>query len=107
MNVVGSNYVKLEANAVMPMNEGGSSKGGYYEGNVNILWVSPGGITGEKWYIDNPNSPFYEKNVEEIESHAISKGNLDEYFKNWGLKENIDRNSFIKYIVSDNCWEFL
>ena len=100
MNEMGSNYVKLEANAVMPMNEGGSSTGGYYESGARINWVSPGGITAQ-------NSPFYQEDVTAIEEHAERYGNLNTYFEAWGNKVGIDREGFVKQTIEDSCWSLI
>lgn len=107
MNEMGSNYVKLEANAVMPMNEGGSSTGGYYESGARINWVSPGGITAQGWYIYDSNSPFYQEDVTAIEEHAERYGNLNTYFEAWGNKVGIDREGFVKQTIEDSCWSLI
>ena len=107
MNEMGSNYVKLEANAVMPMNEGGSSTDGYYQSGARINWVSPGGITAQGWYIYNPNSPFYQQDETAIEEHAEQYGNLNTYFEAWGNKDGIDREGFVKETLEASCWSLI
>ena len=106
MNEQGSNYVKIEANSVMPMAEGGSTSG-YYESGARVNWVSPGGITGHDWYTNDSNSPFYNVDSSEIEEYAERYNNLDYYFEAWGKKTGIDRSYFVRETINENCWELI
>ena len=79
----GTYYVPVEANDIMPMAEG-SSTGGYQVTGYYVNWTIDG-ITGQdwSWAIKHSNSPFYTVDEEEILA-AITNGNLNSYFSEWG-----------------------
>lgn len=101
--------IKDEYNSVMaysvPENREGSSNYGYVDGNAVVFWGTPAGITGVSWYTDEPNSPFYGYNVNDIIQDADKDKNLNKYFAEWGSKTDIDRGYFVQNTISDQCWE--
>lgn len=80
-----------------------STSGGQYYGNFIIRW-NENGVTGENWYTENPNSPFYNVTEEAIEN-AASDGNLNEYFGPWVNNSTVNQEAFITNIWG--CWELL
>ena len=86
MSEYGSNYVDVDANAVMLLtNEGGSGNGGYSVTGYYINW-STNGITGVNWTeaIAFDNSPFAGYTPEELQGIITDEGNLDRIFREWG-----------------------
>ena len=83
MNVVGSSYVPVKANTVMPMAEGGSGPdSGWEQTGIFVNWNSTTGVTGSGWdqLIHAPNSPFGGMNSSQIVDHITQHGNLYLYF---------------------------
>ena len=86
MSEYGSTYVRVEANSVMTMAEGGSNEGGYNVTGYYVNWTT-NGITNINWTdaISAVNSPFAEMQAEEIvDIISQPEGNLDNIFRPWG-----------------------
>ena len=84
--MTGSEYVPVEANAVMPMVEGGSSgDSGFAVTGFYINWTREGGIINRGWehMINASGGPFDGMTVAEIEEMIDNKGNLNELFSAW------------------------
>lgn len=89
----GTVYVPVQANEVMPMNEGGSNAGGYQVDGYYVNW-DINGITGTSWptsdnitkYPDLPpkSNPFGNYTEDDIRQMISNGGNLDMIFNNWG-----------------------
>ena len=83
MNVVGSNYIPVQANEVMPMAEGRSgADDGWQQVGSYVNWDSVNGVTGEGWQelINAPHSPFGNMDANQIVEHINDYGNLNTYF---------------------------
>lgn len=103
-------YESVAAYAVDSRAGSGSGEEGSYWQGFRIDWTtndSPGGITNSGWYINDVNSPFYEKTEEEIINYANTNGNLNIYFSQWVNKEGIDRDRFIRQTLSSSCWSIM
>ncbi|OUP66402.1 hypothetical protein B5F13_04245 [Drancourtella sp. An177] len=89
MNIYGSTYVRVEANPVMVMAEGGSNEGGYNVEGYYVNW-DINGITGKDWewaINEAPNSPFVGMTEQQIiDIISAPNGNLDNIFRAWGDK---------------------
>lgn len=99
-------YEPVAANAVMPLAEGASGTGNYYNG-IRIHWtteVEKPGITGNTWYTDNENSPFYGYVEENITDYANEHNQLNDYFYTW-VNSNKNQELFISQIYG--CWEVI
>lgn len=89
----GTVYVPVQANEVMPMNEGGSNAGGYQVSGYYVNW-DMNGITGTSWptsdnitkYPDQPpeSNPFGDYTQDDIQLMISNGGNLDTIFVKWG-----------------------
>lgn len=101
MNVVGSSYVPVKANTVMPMAEGGSGPdaGWEMEGSY-VNWDSENGVTGKDWQglIDAPNSPFMGMSEESIQNHINSFHNLNSFFKELSTYAPSARRAFYNHL---------
>ena len=101
MSQTGSYYVPVEANAVMPMAEGGSGDGyeitGYY-----VNWDSTG-ITGNAWsqnLINAPYSPFAGLTLDDINKRIAEGGNFNTEFSNWGASHGpSEEDQFIDWAI--------
>lgn len=84
MNVVGSNYIPVQANEVMPMAEGGSGPdSGWQQDGDYVNWNSETGVTGKGWngLINAEHSPFAGMTEDDIREHIDKYGNLNQYFE--------------------------
>ena len=101
MNVVGSNYIPVQANEVMPMAEGGSGQdSGWQQDGSYVNWNSETGVTGKGWdgLIRAEPSPFVSMTGDEIEEHIKQHGNLDQYFKQVADYFPSERSAFYRYL---------
>ena len=99
-------YEPVAANVVMPLAEGTSGTGNYYNG-IRIHWtteVDTPGITGKSWYTENPNSPFFDFDGQYITDYANEYNQLNNFFGEWVNSEK-DQEAFISAIYG--CWEFI
>lgn len=104
--------------SVATLAEDGAS-GGYFESGARIYYTvdgydfdtgKGGGITGNGWYRGDVNSPFYNYTTQQLNDAVRlfnTTGNMDNVFKEWGMKEGIDRSNFVKNTILGNCWELL
>lgn len=81
-------YIPVEANAVMPMDEGGSGIPGYNLEGKYINWDYDGGIINRGWdaVIKMQYSPFEGYTVEKIQETIQNESNLNSVFAEWGKK---------------------
>ena len=107
----GTVYVPVQANEVMPMNEGGSNAGGYQVDGYYVNW-DINGITGTSWptsdnitkYPDQPpqSNPFGNYTEDDIRQMISNGGNLDTIFNNWGEKYNaMEELAFLLWAASN------
>lgn len=85
MSEYGSNYVPVEANSAMPMEEGGSGQGGFNVTGYYVNWTAQG-ITNVNWatVINMVNSPFAGMTEDAIQEQIQNEGNFDDLFREWG-----------------------
>lgn len=93
-------YVPVEANAVMPMDEGGSGGAEGSSGMTYVNWTEDGGIIGKGWdeAIGMKNTPFIPpyNSEEAILEHLKSAGNLNTIFSNWrNMYDSMEQNEFL------------
>ena len=101
MNVVGSNYIPVQANEVMPMAEGRSgADDGWQQVGSYVNWDSKNGVTGDGWQglIDAPYSPFYNMDADQIVEHINECGNLNTYFSQIADLSNRQQDAFYDYL---------
>lgn len=99
-------YETVAGYSLGPAPRNGQGSGGYYEQGITIFYdpTADGGITGEEWYTDDPNSPFHGATPAEIETHYNENQNLNFYFSAWGNSTTADRDTFVKETISRSCW---
>lgn len=101
-------YVPVEAYAVDPRASSGSGTEGTYFKGIRIDWTtdeSPGGITNAGWYTDNPDSPFFGYNEEQLVEDINLTGNADGYFSAWAADSGKNHEGFIQQIPG--CWQLI
>ena len=102
-------YETVAGYSLGPAPRNGQGSGGYYEAGITIMYFPNvgvgGGITGQGWYENNPNSPFYGHTPADIVNDYSEgdKNNLDSYFETWGESLTANRTLFLQQIPS-NCW---
>ena len=102
-------YETVAGYSLGPAPRNGQGSGGYYEAGITIRYIPEvdegGGITGQGWYENDPNSPFHGATPVDIVNHYNEggKNNLDFYFENWGKSLTANRTLFLQQIPS-NCW---
>lgn len=88
----GTEYVPVDANEVMALNEGGGSAPdlpGFEVPGAYINWDRDVGIINRGWtkVLEIPNNPFTHGNlttVEQIQEIINNEGNLNQIFSEWG-----------------------
>ena len=92
--------------------------GSYFSG-YQILWTITripqadntysyhGGVTNQKWFLEEAASPFYGATVEQIATDAFKEGNLNTYFSDWLVRTTSEqKNTFIFTMATANCVKF-
>lgn len=121
-----SSYTRNGGIAVFSANNGDTQTGGsiynpdgsYFEG-YQVLWTITrtdngdgtysytGGVTGQKWFTDEVESPFYQADIADIGKEAFEAGNLNTYFSEWLTRTNSDQKwTFLFAMAGQNCTRF-
>lgn len=109
--ISGSNYVKVEANSVMPMAEGASGNQGFVMPGFYVNWTNEG-ITAKNWTDATmiATGPFYNMTAEWVEGNVPNENdilyiiyrdkNLNILFNLWGNNtEATDRLDFVNRVA--------
>lgn len=121
-----SSYTRNGGIALFSANSGDTTTGGsiynpdgsYFDG-YQVLWTitrTPngdsgydysGGVTGQEWFLDKQESPFYGALIDEIGQAAFTAGNLNKYFSAWLTNTNSDQKwTFLFEMAGKNCTRF-
>lgn len=96
---------------------GGSGTEGSYNSSFRILWTITrvdentytGGISGKDWFTDEPLSPFYQAQVDDI-WFAAQDGNLEEYYGLWNSNTSADdKIRFLDHLMNyaNGCYRLI
>lgn len=121
-----SSYTRNGGIAVFSANNGDTQTGGsiynpdgsYFDG-YQVLWTITrtenadgtysytGGVTGQGWFTNDKESPFYLANIADIGAEAFNVGNLNKYFSAWLTNTDSDEKwEFLFTMAGQNCTRF-